>query len=712
MNNSLASARNYRPDAFLFAPQTPFVPENIKLGDYTFLSWVRSGLAVAVNNPDGAALRASATIHVTVQGDGVAARTVDKSATLRGPGDVIGLDAAEIVRRVPAPNAFNVEESFLAQIEFNRPELPWLFSPHAPDSENRVRPWLALIVCELGRATVQPGPTGLPQQVVTRMSELQPLEDAWAFAHAQVAGPSDGTPSVQDRLTEDYALVNLSRILCPRKLDPGKSYMACLVPVFDCGVKAGLGSAEPGTLDFAWTRGADDGEKQITLPLYDHWRFSIGPAGDFESLAEKIVPIDAPWQIGRRMIDTSNPRGGMAALADAATGKVQVLRCALFSPAPIGTGAAATDTNVWTAATRDALRTVIDTSQGASDLPRVAPRVYAQYQRAQRTIGKVFGDPANSVTAAGQDWFADLNTAPLHRIVAGVGARVVQKDREPLMQSAWQQVGDINAVNRVLTSIQFGRFIGQAVLDRHFATLGLGEMAQMMRGVQGKIRVSGSAATVHGLVARSRVPPAAMTGAFRRATRSRGPSARLLANAAALRQLVSSGDSFKDMRLTYVEPDGISSLSHGGIAAISAAVLAKTFGVSPQAAAQTAVQRLAPVPGLANAADRMLAPAENWRVPSGAIDLASLAASQIQQGIDAAPVRLANDGARAEAVAPLLVGIANGATGEVARKARLGVQRINDRLVFAPVRAVGAVLSDVGRAAVRTSSATSRRAVW
>src|SRR5438045_3367536 len=143
MSNSLRNAKNFVADAFVFAPDTPFVPENVKLGEYTFLAWVRSGLAAAADNPAGAALRATATIHVTVQGDGVAAKTVDKTVTLRGPGDVIGLDSTEIVRRVPSPDAFNVEETFFAHIEFNRPELPWLFSPYAPDADNRLRPWLA-----------------------------------------------------------------------------------------------------------------------------------------------------------------------------------------------------------------------------------------------------------------------------------------------------------------------------------------------------------------------------------------------------------------------------------------------------------------------------------------------------------------------------------------------------------------------------------------
>jgi hypothetical protein len=697
--NSLSKAKNFVADAFLLAPVTPFVPENIKLGEYTFLPWVRTGLAAAVTGPaapaEGKPPRANATIHVKIEGDNGATKTVDKDVTLRGPGDVVGIDSHEIVRRVPAPNSFNVEESFLAHVEFNRPELPWLFSPFAPEGNDQLRPWLALVVCGAERATVQPGPAGLPQQLLTHRGELQPLDDAWAWAHAQVIGPKDGAPTVDDRLTEDYAPTNLSRILCPRKLEPGKSYIACLVPTFDCGVKAGLGSG-PGTLAWAWERSPGDADKQITLPVYDSWRFSVGPAGDFESLAERLVGIAAPWQIGRRMIDTGDPRGGMPALPAGAPGEIQVLRCALVSPTLIPPGAAASETNVWPAATRDTLRKVIDTSQGTDALPRVGPRVYAQFQRAQKTIGKVFGDPPISTDAARNDWFAGLNTAPMNRIVAGVGTRVVQHDREPLMQAAWQQVGEINLVNLALTRIQFGRFLGQAVLDRHLGPLGLGDLAQALRGVQGKVRLGGSTRTVHGLVGASRVPAAAMTSAFRRATRSRGPVGRVAGNIGALRQSVASQDTFKDMRLTYAEPDGVSGLSERGIAAISTEVLSRKFAVTPQAARQTAAQKLGRRPGAVTIADRLLSPMTSWHVPARAIDLATLAGKQIANAVDTAPTRLAADGARAEAIAPLLVGIANGGPGNLGQNAKLSIERINGQLPFTPASRVTPVLGGVG----------------
>ena len=51
------------------------------------------------------------------------------STQLHGPGDVIGLDPTVIVRTIPRPGSTNVEPNYLAAVDFDQPELPWLFTP-------------------------------------------------------------------------------------------------------------------------------------------------------------------------------------------------------------------------------------------------------------------------------------------------------------------------------------------------------------------------------------------------------------------------------------------------------------------------------------------------------------------------------------------------------------------------------------------------------
>jgi hypothetical protein len=715
MSFSLSSAKGFVTDALRIAPAVFYEPENVVLGQYAFVPWVRSGLAAAIQSATAAALRGTVSVGVTVQDTTGTTRDVAKTLVLRGPGDVVGIDPGQIIRRVPQPGTVNAEESFVAQIEFDRPEYPWLFSPFAPDGE-RLRPWLALVVCEASRAELRPGSPGLPQQLATTLGELPLLDDAWAWAHAQVVGPADGAgASVADRLTDDHAPANLSRLLCPRKLDRNKNYIACLVPAFDAGVRAGLGQSA-GTLAHAWTRAADgsDAGQQIVLPCYDSWSFSIADAGDFRSLAERLVPIAAPWPIGRRLIDASAPRGTLPPLADGAPGAVQVLRCALVSPQPMPADGPQEGAG-WNATTRDALRQVVDTANapGHEDLPRVGPRLYARFQRARSTIGPVFGAPADDarVHAADADWFAQLNSHPMHRVVAGLGTRVVQRDQEPLMQAAWAQVGDIDAANRALRQHQFGRYVGDSLHKMHFSRLDLGTLSQVLRGVQGKLRLNGAGLTLHGQVEASAVAPAAMTAAFRRATRTRGPVARQTGTAASasLRQLVAKGDQFRDFRRPYSEPDGVRSLSARAIAALPTALVARKLGINEAAAGAALSQRLVTLANTRSIADVALSPVAGWRVPTGNLDFGAIAAGQVAQIVEAAsPASVQAAPLKSEIFASVFVGLANSRVAGVAERADQHVLDVHQRLPLQLAPALPVVPNNIGLRALGVAPQIAR----
>jgi hypothetical protein len=91
--------------------------------------------------------------------------------------------------------------------------------------------------------------------------------------------------------------MNVSRIMSPRRLEGGKRYAACLVPAFDVGVSRGLGDTPPldGTMGPAWRL---DATSDVRLPVYFHWEFATGPAGDFEELARRLQPFVAPDTVG------------------------------------------------------------------------------------------------------------------------------------------------------------------------------------------------------------------------------------------------------------------------------------------------------------------------------------------------------------------------------------------------------------------------------
>lgn len=687
MKGSLSSVTGYRSDAFASLVAQPFKPENTVFGQFTFLPWVRTGLAAALESPVADALRGAVQVAFHVKDDDGSSEAVDHTLVVRGPGDVIGLDPAQIVRRYPAHGTIDAEESLLAHIEFDRPELPWLFSPFAVGG-GPLAPWLALVVCDATLSEEEPGAPGMPRRLRTRMSELQPLADTWAWAHAQVIGPKGDASSIADRLSASHGPVNLSRLLCPRKLDRGRHYIAAVVPAFDCGRQSALGE-HGGTLGPAWVRAADgrDADLEFILPIFDSWRFSVADFGDFEQLAGRLHGVAAPWNVGRRLIDASKPRGRITDLASGDPGVTQVLRCALVSPTPVPRDQVP-EASAWGVDKRDELRREVDRSNAPDDdLPRVGARLYARFPRGDSVLGPVFGEPAASAASADGDWFSQLNTSPMHRIVAGVGTRVVQRDQEQLVQAAWAQVGDVRKANTALVQLQFGRYVGEALHRNHFSKLAVGELTQILRGVHTRVLATGSASTLHGVLAGSSSAPAAMTAAFRRASRVRGPLARFTtpSGKAVLKAIVSKGDAYRDFRRAYADPDGIRTLSADAIAALPADLVARKLGVNETVAHVALGKRLA-ARNPTSIADRLAQPIASWKVPAGTIDLGQRAASAIATQVrEASPASFARESTRAEALAPLWVGLANSGVGEISTRARQTVGRIAARLPFSAI---------------------------
>jgi hypothetical protein len=543
------------------------------MGSYDFVPYALTGLSAAMRAP-ATGTRASTTIKVPIQDDKGGSATAEQEVTLFGPGDVIGVDPGQIVRRYPAPGSTNAEENFHAHIEFDRPELPWAFSAQTPG--DRMPAWLALVVFERDEVEWEPAQAGLQPVLSVPAALLPPLNTSWAWAHAQAAG---GTSSLSARLSTAYAPANVSRLLAARILTQNTHYVACLVPTSDAGRKAGLG-LPGGTLKAAWS--PQDGV--VRLPVYDRWEFRTGPDGDFARLARRLKGVPAPWPIGRRTIDTSRPGDPLADLASDEPGRRQVIKCALFSPAPAPRGAPA-GTPWSTTRTKD-LETALERPalvEGTAgkdpgtipDLPIVGPRIYAKGQRGTGTV-------------PGGDWFAELNLAPTHRVVAGLGTRVVVKDQEPLMQAAWAQVGEIDKANRALALAELARHLAGSV-HRRIGKVDLARLLQMTRPLAPRVRLDGAALTLAGQEVRSATPTGALSGSFRRALRATGPIARRLAGTerASLTRLVASEGSPRDFTRPYVDLDGIGGLSATAIESLDASAVALALQTSPAEALAT-----------------------------------------------------------------------------------------------------------------------------
>src|SRR5262249_35794351 len=152
------------------------------------------------------------------------------SVQVYGPGDVVGIDAREIVRVEPPHLTANFELNYFPSVEFEHPDFLWMFSPGSADAAGKLQPWLCLVVVRKDGATLSLN-VNQPLPVLTCLvSELPNLAEAWAWAHAQVVrGAALSNP--QDALaSQDHSV---SRLLCPRRLDPMTTYYACVVPTFE-----------------------------------------------------------------------------------------------------------------------------------------------------------------------------------------------------------------------------------------------------------------------------------------------------------------------------------------------------------------------------------------------------------------------------------------------------------------------------------------------
>ena len=214
-----------------------------------FLPWVRQGLAARIATPDPlkTPLPAQAPLGVTVGVNNIDAASV--GVRLFGPADVIGIDPRQVVRTEPPAGTDNYEANDLAAVEFDNPDLPWLFTPAGADGKGRLRPWMVLVVVRkqdgvrlrAPRTEVLPvleiGAPAVPSQ------ELPDLGDSWAWAHAQLGWEKGAT---EDDLRNVLRRVPScrSRVCCRRGCSrPTRNTSRALSRRSKSGRLAGLGGA-------------------------------------------------------------------------------------------------------------------------------------------------------------------------------------------------------------------------------------------------------------------------------------------------------------------------------------------------------------------------------------------------------------------------------------------------------------------------------------
>ena len=540
---------------------------------YQFLPWVRRGLAVALDTEDnlgvGASLaaRGSAQIGVRLAAPHDATTIAPLPMRLHGPGDVIGIDQRLIVRSDPKPNATNFEPNYLAIVDFDPPDFPWMLTPAKAQDDRRLRPWLVLVVLEADK-------TGLPRfspdtplpsirvKAADVATELPDLADSWSWAHSQLV--NEDAAQIQSDL-QGKPNSNISRLVCPRRLKERTDYVACVVPAFEPGRLRGLGLV-PGeddpkmtTLAPAWNKSV---AADVLLPIYYHWEFSTGPKGDFESLARRLrtpgsykgTPIEAQLKtvgtIPMAIDDLLN--GSTPGLVTTMEGALVPISFQPGSPPP--------------SVQAESLEIIVNTPQDqvvnpVGDGPtnaegrrlEVKPPMVGGWHARQHQVFRAGIGPA-SAPKLGAHWLADLNLNPRYRGAAGYGAEVVRKNQEAYVDACWDQIGDILTAEMKFNLTRLAIEALGALKRKHYDVLPAERLLELFGPALPRIealgtaaetfRINGKVASLGGRLARSSMPVALVDTAMRRlaspGNRSLRMAARLNRATAALPAVFSS----------------------------------------------------------------------------------------------------------------------------------------------------------------------------
>jgi hypothetical protein len=530
------------------------------LGTYSFLPWLRLGIAntiTAADNDPTVKLRASIPVALTLTGHPVKdgpdlSASVSRNVDLYGPGDVIGIDPRAIVKVEPRNWITNFEPNNLPYVEFYEEDFPWRYTPAAPDLvRHRLRPWLALLVMEASEFKDAPTASGQPLaaiEVTGAAERIFPAADQlWAFAHVHVNRDlvqQDGVvTSTNNDLTRGRIEALLaanpdnaySRILSPRKLEPNKGYHAFLVPSFESGRLAGLGQeVDPANPAFfatlsAW---ADYANRPLPTvhPVYHRWFFSTGTLGDFEYLVRLLKPRSPDARLGRRDMDTQDPGSNLPGIAEPALSGVLRLGGALKVPAEAlddEEEAEATRFENWDEPHPHAFQVALarrinladDYQRNGDPDPIIVPPLYGQWHA---LTDRLLFEADDTSVPQPRNWVHELNLDPRFRVAAAFGTRVIQKNQEAYMDTAWDQVGDIIEANRRIRFAQLAReasFIWHGKHLRGIRTLNTERALALMSPVQRRVVAGGM--TVRANLARSIVPRASLSAPLRRLIRPR-----------------------------------------------------------------------------------------------------------------------------------------------------------------------------------------------
>lgn len=453
-----------------------------------YFPWVRKGLSNCITEKDTlgdgqnqeplslqrpklfVSSRYNVTAPATSDKDSTPATSVrveTKEVEFISPGEITNVNAAAIICVAPKEKSAAFPVDYLPYIEFYEPDFPWRYTPAQP-REDKLRPWLALLVCKSDEFVLEKSSGGSGAYVSLQLNNeeayqnifLSP-ENTWKTAHAQ--GKNKSTPI-------------FSRLLAMRRktMEENTEYFAFLIPLFETGRLRGLGFEEEALSTItaqasAWeatlaTQKQKHPQRPLDFPVYYHWSFKTGTKS-FDTLVEELTIEDIskmslPADI---QVDVTDMGEGLSysQLPQSSETRREVLgvpvaampiNYAIGSAFPAKQGGEAelyrrmkdliSKNPVFAENLAEISGGVLEGEQVGDDDPWVAPPIYGGKHAMTTSIE----ENDNRETP----WIPELNMDVHHRVAAGMGRKIVQENQEEFVNRAWKQVEAVNALNQEL----------------------------------------------------------------------------------------------------------------------------------------------------------------------------------------------------------------------------------------------------------------------
>ncbi|MBO9565208.1 MAG: hypothetical protein J7621_20700 [Niastella sp.] len=486
----------------------------MSLANYTFLPWLRTGAGRAIQTTDTLTSGGEAGSRATLQVDVLVNNTVagTKEFLLAGPSEVVGFSKDMVIRTAPENWSTTWAPNYVAHVEFYEEDLPWRYTP-AKDNDDKLRPWITLIVLKEGEFTRKETVVPLPQIELTNAAVLPPFDETWLWAHVQQISSSE--------IAEDIAAADhiISRLVCPRKLEANSRYYAFVIPTFESGRLAGLGRSEDDiklvhTQDPAWGLSP---QQEAVFPVYYEWFFRTAENMDFEYLASLLEARPTDPIVGRKPLDCRTPGFGLPDYPNAFT---LYFEGALRAPQPAGAvtidqGSAANLTDF-----SSRIKGLLEHSVSANGDPVVVPPFYGQQHIFQQSL---------SLTE--NTWIHQLNRNPAWRAASGLGATIFRKYQDVYLQKAWEQLESIVEANKIIDAANASLAICSLLYEQNIARLSSEALTAITGPVHVKIRAKksdGSMVSLSELFRLSCFNGSIYSLGFRKLIRGKGPFRRKL----------------------------------------------------------------------------------------------------------------------------------------------------------------------------------------